>query len=145
MKVLAVVYNTPEFTFNGKRNIKLTRKLYLTICTDVGIFEYEFLPGFETDGRSGPRIIDWILPHYGSTRYAMCWIPHDGNFDAHCMSFKESNELFRAMLVWSKDVRYLRIRMAYRAVSSCFGRHFYSDKQDKQNIDLIKFKEDRDV
>jgi hypothetical protein len=135
------IKNTPlSFKLVSTRVIKLSDEVDISIYTDQGTFRYALSKGLRTDGRSGGKLVDLILPHYGNEKYALCWLVHDVNFNKHCLSFPRTNILFREMLRKAGIGRF-RSWLAYRAVNSKLGLKMYEDqdKNDTGNHDLIKF------
>lgn len=138
MKFIEVSPMNPKFTFHAKNEIVLTDDFKFHITTDEGVLHYTILKGAIFDGRSGPNIVDNLIPKYGDPKYAMAWLTHDCNFDTKALSFHLSNELFYQMLVWA-GVSKWRAKLAFIAVDSFIGkRHYYTDKESV-NQGKIKF------
>ena len=141
MKILDVKYNDFNFDFFKKRMVKIDDPIQVVLHTDEGKLVYSIESGFITDLRSGGRLVDYIIPHFGTEKYTLAPLVHDASFQSHCVSFELANEIFRQMLIWS-GVKPWRARVAYWGVSSCFGRMAYNkrDKWDKKNAGKVHFK-----
>jgi hypothetical protein len=54
--------------------------------------------GFLFDGRSGPKIVDYLLPNLGNQRYLACILLHDSLAYDLGISFETTNKVFRQCL-----------------------------------------------
>ena len=54
--------------------------------------------GFEFDGRSGPKIVDWYTPNLGTLAEILCWLAHDCNGYGQDLDFTDTNLLLFVML-----------------------------------------------
>lgn len=140
MKIIEVKHTKPSFTFEAERRIRLDRDLKISIITDEGVLSYTIFSGYTTDGRSGGKIVDFVLPHYGKLEYALCWLIHDVNHAAHCLSFDLTNDLFFQMLKRAGISKW-KIKVTKFFVSGKIGRELYedSDKYDMKNKKLVSF------
>lgn len=102
---------------NDRRRYPLLEGVYLIIYTNQGNLHVKTLPGFEFDGRSGPRIIDWYVPNLGNLAQRICWLVHDVNGYAKDLSFKDTNVLLYAMLRDLADCRTSKANVIQLAVS----------------------------
>ena len=83
---------------NKKRRYKLDSLVELYVFTNMGVLNVITEEGFEFDGRSGPKIVDWYAPNLGTLEERLCWFVHDCNGYALDLSFKDTNTLLFAML-----------------------------------------------
>jgi len=82
------------------RRYRLKFPIELEVKTDVGTLISRYKAGFEFDGRSGPKLIDWYVPNLGSIFERIGWLNHDGCGYATCLDFKSTNRLLQ---VWLRD------------------------------------------
>lgn len=83
---------------NKSRRYGLEQRVRFAIYTSHGNLHVELAPGFEFDGRSGPKIVDWYVPNLGSLEEILCWLAHDANGYGQDLSFDDTNTLLFAML-----------------------------------------------
>lgn len=83
---------------NKKRRYTLADAVTLDIYTNQGVLHVKTEAGFEFDGRSGPKIVDWYAPNLGTLEERICWYVHDCNGYGLDLSFKDTNVLLYAML-----------------------------------------------
>lgn len=83
---------------NDERLYILYDEVNLIIRTNQGTLNVVTAPGFEFDGRSGPKIIDWYAPNLGTLEEIICWLVHDCNGYGLDLSFEDTNVLLFAML-----------------------------------------------
>ena len=140
VKILGVEHSKISFILHDERTLRSDEPFWIKVKTNVGTFHYHVDDGLITDGRSGGRFVDFILPHYGSGKYSYSWLIHDLNFICKRLSFQLSNSIFYHMLRWS-GVGFIRSRLAYLAVSSPFGLSAYyhvdDDAQKKIKFEWI--------
>jgi len=87
-----------SITGNAKRRYPLRGRVQLAIYTNHGTLHVVTGAGFEFDGRSGPKIVDWYAPNLGSLEERLCWLVHDANGYGQDLSFGDTNVLLYAML-----------------------------------------------
>ena len=87
-----------ELEENERRRYPLRGRIQFAIYTNQGTLHVSTGAGFEFDGRSGPKIVDWYAPNLGSLEEKLCWFAHDCNGYGQDLSFKDSNILLYAML-----------------------------------------------
>jgi hypothetical protein len=88
----------------------------LTIHTDEGYLQYSYKAGFTSNGRSGPAILNMIIPKWGGSELYRCAILlHDSNYTQlksldmqHPLSKALSDSLLRQMAVASKEISSFR-------------------------------------
>ena len=83
---------------NRKRRYTLDSIVDVMVFTNVGILHIITEEGFEFDGRSGPKIVDWYAPNLGTLEEKLCWLAHDCNGYGLGLSFNDTNTLLFAML-----------------------------------------------
>lgn len=83
---------------NGSRRYPFRGRLQLAIYTNQGTLHVTTGAGFQFDGRSGPKIVDWYAPNLGSLEERLCWLVHDCNGYGQDLSFADTNVLLYAML-----------------------------------------------
>lgn len=94
---------------NDERLYVLYEEVNLMIVTNQGTLHVVTNPGFEFDGRSGPKVIDWYAPNLGSLEERLAWFVHDCNGYALDLSFEDTNLLLFAML---RDLAHYRTAKA---------------------------------
>jgi len=77
---------------------ELVSPVTITVERDGWKLSYEFLSGFEFDGRSGGPLADFCVPNLGTQDEVACWLIHDANGYGAALSFRETNALLRRML-----------------------------------------------
>lgn len=87
-----------ELEENERRRYPLRGRIQFAIYTNQGTLHVSTGAGFEFDGRSGPKIVDWYAPNLGSLEEKLCWLAHDCNGYGQDLSFKDTNVLLYAML-----------------------------------------------
>lgn len=92
----------------------------ITLHTDEGVLRYTVYAGFKFDGRSGGKVVDWLISNLGSQDLATCWLVHDIGFYPNTVSFELANEILYQMLRLS-GVSKLKAWAVFKAVS-WFGR-----------------------
>lgn len=83
---------------NELRRYPLRGRIQLAIYTNQGTLHVTTGAGFEFDGRSGPKIVDFYAPNLGSLEEKLCWFAHDCNGYGQDLSFSDTNILLYAML-----------------------------------------------
>lgn len=84
-------------------------EINLIVRTNQGTLHVVTAPGFEFDGRSGSKIIDWYVPNLGTLEERVCWLVHDCNGYGLDLSFEDTNVLLFAML---RDLAHYRTAKA---------------------------------
>lgn len=121
------------------RRYKLPDAIDLRVETDLGTLFAHFDKGFEFDGRSGPKIVDWYAPNLGTVFERLAWLLHDGLGYATCLDFKSTN---RFLSVWLRDEAcYNRIKSSVieTAVSLSKSWYGYPDEKDTWYCNIGKF------
>lgn len=126
--------------FYSKRRVALYHDTTIRVVTDQGTFILKAKEGFNTDGRSGGFLVDFIIPHYGDEKTFICWLAHDILF---CLGEKEftfelANELLDAMLKFTGRCAWKR-KLVSIGVGSGAGRKAFEtqDKWDEMNKNLV--------
>lgn len=123
----------------ANRRYRLKSPIDLEIITDVGTLYSHYDAGFEFDGRSGPKIVDWYAPNLGTIFERIGWLTHDGCGYATCLDFKSTNRLLR---VWLRDeacYRPCKAKIIETAVSLSKSWYGVPDPNDTWYCNLGKF------
>lgn len=83
---------------NSRRRYPLNAPVAFDIYTNQGSLHVELAAGFEFDGRSGPKIVDFYAPNLGTLEERLCWLAHDANGYGLDLNFADTNVLLYAML-----------------------------------------------
>lgn len=83
---------------NKQRRYILNTPVFVTVYTDCGIFEARTERGFIFDGRSGPPLVDFIVPNLGSLGERTAFFLHDCAAYAGSLDFKNTNLLLKYFL-----------------------------------------------
>jgi hypothetical protein len=113
--------------------------VHISIQTDVGVIKVHINSGFIFDGRSGGKLIDFIVPNLGTQREIACWLVHDCFAHDIGFSFELTNDILYGMLRCC-DYSWFRAGYVHTAVSlsdSWFGTT--PTEQELKNISLIKY------
>jgi hypothetical protein len=102
---------------NERRRYPLRGRIQLAIYTNQGTLHVTTGVGFEFDGRSGPKIVDFYAPNLGSLEEKLCWFVHDCNGYGQDLSFADTNVLLYAMLRDLAEYRTTKASMVQLAVS----------------------------
>ena len=96
--------------------------------------------GFMMDGRSGPRIVDYLIPNLGSQPELKTFLVHDlFSYDIG-LTFSENNELFYNNLRGPCGYSWVTAKLAWACVSasdSYFGQPAPGDRE-YPNLGKIK-------
>lgn len=138
MKLNRVTYSHLSVCFVEERLIRTDEDLYIEIHTDEGVLKYTVASGFVSDGRSGGKLLDWLVPHYGHEKSFITFLVHDINFFSHHLSFELSNELCDLMMIWAGYSKFKRFLV--RKGLSWFSRFAYDDisSTDRANISKVR-------
>jgi hypothetical protein len=139
MDIKKVQYSDIILTPHSERRMTILKKIEYKIETKYdGVIRVDVDEEFVTDGRSGGKIIDFLLPHFGNKKYAAAVILHDALFASKLISIELANEIFEFMLK-EAGIGKIRRRLAIRAVSSFIGENAYEtqDKYDDININKV--------
>lgn len=110
---------------------KLENKTAIKIITDVGTYLYTLSPGYSTDFRSGPSIINPVIPKIGNIKLALCWLIHDVNYHGF-LSRQQSDTLLYQMLLWAGMSKF-KASCVYGSVR-IFGGSHYNHLDDDQGF-----------
>jgi len=102
---------------NERRRYPLRGRIQLAIYTNQGTLHVTTGVGFEFDGRSGPKIVDFYAPNLGSLEEKLFWFVHDCNGYGQDLSFADTNVLLYAMLRDLAEYRTTKASMVQLAVS----------------------------
>lgn len=144
MKVLDFISDIPILTAVDDRFFELQNRVEATVFTDEGKLCYTLLPGFKSNFRSGPGIVDCIVPHIGNKDVQICWLLHDVAYNAdsdgnHILSKELADEILRQMLIRA-GFNSWTARCVYGSVK-LFGQSAYDEYDDvcKHNEGLYTF------
>lgn len=124
---------------------EIQHKMHIEIQTDLipGVLIYDIHPGYITDFRSGPSIVNPFIPKIGDIKLAMAWMVHDINYHGF-LSKKYSDQLLREMLEYA-GISKLKRNSVYYAVKFFAGSHYNTLDEDQgpiynHNKTLVDFK-----
>lgn len=123
----------------GDRLYELTKPVSILIRTDTGSIRVTLLQGFETDGRSGGRFIDWLFPNWGNQRQRACVAVHDALFYDFGISFETANEILRQMIELV-PMSSIRAWLVYKGVMTDIARKRFGNNtpREEENKKLAK-------
>ena len=129
---------------NKTRRYKIDERVCFCVHTNQINLMIETMPGFEFDGRSGPKIVDWYAPNLGTLLERVCWFVHDVNGYGKCLSFEDTNVLLYAML---RDLcHYRKSKAALIQLAVSLSRSWYGtpkvDDWCYKNLDKITYCKD---
>ena len=115
---------------NKKRRYPFSGSVSFAIYTSTGTLHVCLAAGFEFDGRSGPKIVDWYVPNLGTLEERMCWLCHDANGYGQDLSFDDTNVLLFAML---RDMcRYRKTKAALVRFAVGLSRSWYGEPKPSE-------------
>ena len=97
-----------------------------------GTLVYEIRPGYITDFRSGPSIVNPFIPKIGDIKLAIAWMIHDVNYHGF-LSKKLSDQLLREMLEHA-GIGVFKRNAVYNAVKFFAGSHYNTLDEDQGPI-----------
>ena len=97
-----------------------------------GTLVYDIRPGYITDFRSGPSIVNPFIPKIGDIKLAMAWMIHDVNYHGF-LSKKLSDQLLREMLEHA-GIGVFKRNAVYNAVKFFAGSHYNTLDEDQGPI-----------
>lgn len=119
--------------------------MHIEILSDLipGVLIYEIKPGYITDFRSGPSIVNPFIPKIGDIKLAISWLIHDINYHGF-LSKKYADQLLREMLEHA-GLGKLKRNSVYYAVNFFAGSHYNTLDEDQgpiynHNKTLVRFK-----
>lgn len=115
---------------NKKRRYPFSGSVSFAIYTSAGTLHVCLAAGFEFDGRSGPKIVDWYVPNLGTLEERLCWLCHDANGYVQDLSFDDTNVLLFAML---RDMcRYRKTKAALVRFAVGLSRSWYGEPKPSE-------------
>ena len=123
----------------GDRRYRLKELVHTEIHTDIGKLISTYQPGFEFDGRSGPKIVDWYVPNLGNIFERIAWLNHDGCGYATCLDFESTNRLLRMFLRDQVGYSKIKSKLIETAVSLSKSWYGVPDENDTWYCNLGKF------
>ncbi len=90
-----------DIKLNKQRRYSLIRPVELRVVTDIGILIARTEPGFQFDGRSGPKLLDWYVPNLGTFEERAGWWLHDALGYGQSLSFYDTNLFLK---LWLRDM-----------------------------------------
>ena len=108
--------------------------MHIEVQCDIipGVLIYDIKPGYITDFRSGPSIINPFLPRIGDISLAMAWMVHDINYHGF-LSKAYSDKLLREMLS-NAGIGKMKRNAAYYGVKLFAGSHYSHLDEDQGPI-----------
>ena len=107
------------------RLYKVSGGVTIDLVTDEGTLSFTIYDGFLFDGRSGGKLVDWVIPNLGTQDEVVAWLVHDVSFYPDTVSFELANDLLYLLLRRSGMGRF-RAGLVYRAVT-IFGKNRKSE------------------
>lgn len=140
MQIKEILYTHPVMSPYKTRMIEVANDLEIKIHHEFGVYVFKIKKGFKSDGRSGGKLVDFLIPHYGDEKTFISWLCHDVLFllrDEGGLSFEKANELLYYMLEWA-GYGVIKRKIVNFAVSSFIGRkefdHIGDDDLINQNL-----------
>ena len=141
MKLSARIYGDIKYETVADRWYRITHPFVSVV--DMGKYgtkRAEVQAGFMFDGRSGPKLVDWVAPNLGTQEEIKRWLNHDlWSYDLG-LTFKENNQILRDDLEKFCGYGWIRRNGIYCAVSisdSYFGTP-KPNEREFVNVDKIK-------
>lgn len=140
MIIKKIEYYNLNFAPVAERRMKASDDITVKIYTDEGVLKYDIKEGFYTDFRSGGKLVDLVLPWMSNPLYTVAVLIHDANYASQYLTFEESNNLFKSMLIFSGLSKF-KAFIAKAGVSGFIAREAYNskDKFDLINENKIMF------
>ena len=108
MKIISIHHNPVKIYPIKDRLYMVAEGATCCLRTDAGCLVYTVKAGFEFDGRSGGRLVDWLVPNLGTQQETWAWLCHDVLYYDFDISFETANDLLRQQL--RVDAGYGRVR-----------------------------------
>lgn len=107
-----------------------------------GCLVYSVLPGYVTDFRSGPSIVNPLIPKIGNTYTALAWMVHDINYHGF-LSKDLADKILKEMLEYA-GMGAIKRNGVYLAVTLFANGHYNTLDEDQgpiynRNKTLIRF------
>ena len=99
MRIISVHHNPVKIYPVKDRLYRIASNAKCCIRTDVGCLIYTANIGFKFDGRSGGKLVDWLVPNLGTQQETWAWLCHDILYYDFDISFETANDLLRQQLV----------------------------------------------
>lgn len=148
MKVTNITTDTMALAVTpiGNRLYKLAHDTKVRVCTDEGVFAFDFRKGFVTNFRSGGLGVDIFIDQIGDEKKALCYLVHDAIYTPcaalgmeHPIARKSGDELLRAGLLYA-GMGSFKAGIVYNSVR-LFGHSAYweDDELTDENSKLFSF------
>lgn len=113
---------------------EIVNKLRIEIQCDCipGTLVYEIMAGYMTDFRSGPSIVNPLIPKIGDIKLALAWLIHDVNYHGF-LSKKLADRLLLEMLEHA-GMGAVKRNAVYYAVKFFAGSHYNTLEEDQGDI-----------
>lgn len=115
--------NTELYSIKNKLHIEIQAK------NIPGTLVYDIMPGFFTDFRSGPSIVNPFIPKIGDTKTALAWLIHDVNY--HGFLSKKYADLLLLEMLENAGMGKVKRNAVYYSVKFFAGSH-YNNLDDDQ-------------
>lgn len=116
---------------NSRRRYPLTEPVSVDVFTNRGTLHARTDVGFIFDGRSGPRLADYIVPNLGSLGERTAFYLHDCCAYAQSLPFAETNLLLKCFLRDMCGYSKFRSELVRIAVSISDGWYGYPEPDDE--------------
>lgn len=107
----------------------LQTPLDIEVATPFGSLVYQLRPGYASDFRSGPSIINPFIPKIGNIDIAICWIIHDINYHGYIPRLW-ADQILRETLT-DAGMSSIKVAAVYGSTRLVGGSH-YSKLTDNQ-------------
>jgi hypothetical protein len=123
MKLVCVSSNDINVSLIKERYFQLISPVTIKYTLDgEGVIHCNVKEGFEFDFRSGPKILDYLIPHFNDSIYNAIILGHDAMAWTD-FSFDTTNELFKQGLLLCDRIKMPVANLAYSAVSAFKAWH----------------------
>lgn len=109
----------------------LRTHLTIEVDTAYGVLSYTLRPGYATDFRSGPSIINPFIPKIGDIDIAVCWIIHDINYHGYISRHWADQILYDSLI--AAGMSKVKATAVYHATRAA-GRRHYNHLEEDQGV-----------
>lgn len=111
----------------------ISEPVAIRLHTDAGVLDVVAHEGFRFDGRSGGKLVDWLVPNLGSQDETACWLVHDILAHDFDISVETTNDLLYQQLRMGAGYGRVRAWMVWRSVSLWTGWFGCRTDEDRRN------------
>jgi len=136
MRVHKVIFGDIQIMPIVDRWYLVSEPVGVEIRTDEGVLRVVVDEGFRFDGRSGGKLVDWLIPNLGTQAETCCWLVHDVLAHDYDVSYETTNDLLRQMLRSIGGYGRARAWMVWRAVS--LSRAWFGCRTEEERRNRLK-------